>query len=57
MNIIETHAHIYDEGFNEDMEQMLARAFDAGVEQIWMPNCNHKTFDSMTALSKAYPEK
>lgn len=57
MNIIETHAHIYDEGFNEDMEQMLARAFDAGVEQIWMPNCNHETIDSMMALAKAYPEK
>lgn len=57
MNIIETHAHIYDEGFNEDMEQMLARAFDAGVEQIWMPNCNHETIDSMMVLAKAYPDK
>ncbi|MDI9881826.1 TatD family hydrolase [Flectobacillus longus] len=57
MNIIETHAHIYDEGFNEDMEQMLARAFEAGVEQIWMPNCNHETIDSMMVLAKAYPDK
>ena len=57
MNIIETHAHIYDEGFNEDMEQMLARAFEAGVEQIWIPNCNHETIDSMMVLAKAYPDK
>jgi len=57
MSIIETHAHIYDEGFNEDMEQMLSRAFEAGVEQIWMPNCNHETIDSMMALAMAYPDK
>jgi TatD DNase family protein len=57
MSIIETHAHIYDEGFNEDMEQMLSRAFEAGVEQIWMPNCNHETIDSMMALAKAFPDK
>lgn len=57
MSIIETHAHIYDEGFNEDMEQMLSRAFEAGVEQIWMPNCNHETIDSMMALAKEYPDK
>ncbi|PAC30480.1 TatD family hydrolase [Flectobacillus sp. BAB-3569] len=55
--MIETHAHIYDEGFNEDMEQMLSRAFEAGVEQIWMPNCNHETIDSMMALAKEYPDK
>ena len=54
--MIETHAHIYDEQFDEDREEMLKRAFSAGVKQIWMPNCDHETIDGMLALEKQYPE-
>lgn len=54
--MIETHAHIYDEQFAEDRSAMLQRAFDAGIEAIWMPNCNSETIESMMALAEAYPE-
>jgi TatD DNase family protein len=53
--MIETHAHIYDEQFNEDIDTMLNKAFEVGVEQIWMPNCNHETIEGMMALEKKYP--
>lgn len=53
--IIETHAHIYDEQFDNDREEMLKRAFLTGVEQIWMPNCNHETIEKMLALEQQYP--
>lgn len=54
--MIETHAHIYDEQFEQDRDAMLERAFSAGVKQIWMPNCDHETIDGMLALEKQYPE-
>lgn len=54
--MIETHAHIYDEQFDEDRDDMLKRAFAAGIKQIWMPNCDHETIDGMLALEKQYPE-
>lgn len=53
--MIETHAHIYDEQFDEDRNAMLERAFAAGVKQIWMPNCDHETIDGMLALEQQYP--
>jgi TatD DNase family protein len=53
--MIETHAHIYDEVFNEDRTEMLDRAFAAGITQIWMPNCDHTTIDGMMALAEQYP--
>ncbi len=53
--MIETHAHIYDEQFDEDRDAMLERAFAAGVKQIWMPNCDHETIDGMLALEQQYP--
>ena len=53
-NIIETHAHIYDEQFVPDLDEMLKRASNAGVEQIWMPNCNHETIPRMLDLEEKY---
>jgi TatD DNase family protein len=55
--IIETHAHIYDEQFEADRDDMLQRAFELGVEQIWMPNCNHETIVGMMKLESQYPGK
>ena len=54
--MIETHAHIYEEQFDEDRDAMLERAFAAGVKQIWMPNCDHETIDGMLALEQQYPD-
>lgn len=54
--LIETHAHIYDDAFDQDRPQMLQRAFEAGIGQIWMPNCDASTIESMMALAQEYPK-
>lgn len=53
--MIETHAHIYDEVFAQDREEMLNRAFSAGISEIWMPNCVAETIEGMMALAQKYP--
>lgn len=53
----ETHAHIYDEVFAEDREEMLNRAFKQGISEIWMPNCNSETIEGMMNLAIKYPNK
>jgi TatD DNase family protein len=53
--MIETHAHIYDEQFDNDRQSMLERASQIGVKQIWMPNCNHETIEGMMRLEEQYP--
>lgn len=55
--MIETHAHIYSEDYTEDRQLMLQRAWDAGIQQIWMPNCDHTTIEPMIALSDTYPDR
>ncbi|REA64283.1 hydrolase TatD [Dyadobacter luteus] len=55
--MIETHAHIYSEDYNEDRETMLERAWNAGISQIWMPNCDHATIEPMMALADQYPDQ
>ncbi|MCE7061983.1 TatD family hydrolase [Dyadobacter sp. CY343] len=55
--MIETHAHIYSDDYADDRIEMLTRAWNAGVEQIWMPNCDSGTIAGMMELAAAYPEK
>ncbi|MFN8356463.1 MAG: TatD family hydrolase [Spirosomataceae bacterium] len=55
--IIETHAHIYDEVFADDRPTMLQTAFEAGVAEIWMPNCNSETIEGMMHLAQTYPNQ
>ncbi len=47
--LIDTHCHIYLEEFEEDLDQVLDRAFDAGVTDIFMPAIN---FDSLPRMEK-----
>ncbi len=46
----DTHAHIYLEEFDADRSDMLARARDAGVNRIMMPNIDHTSIDRMLEL-------
>ncbi len=56
-NYIETHAHIYDPVFAEDRDSMLLKAFESGISQIWMPNCNSETIEGMMGLATSYPQQ
>lgn len=55
--LIDSHAHIYAEEFKDDRHDMLMRAFDAGVEKIYMPNVDHESIDGMLELEEKYPGK
>ncbi len=67
MNLIDTHAHIYDDKFDADRmlngqpagtrDDMLARAWSLPVSQIWMPNCAAETIPGMMALAEQYPDR
>lgn len=51
--MIDTHSHIYVEQFDEDRNEVFARAVEAGVKAIFMPGID---FDSIPAMEKlSYP--
>lgn len=54
--MIDSHAHIYVKDFADDREEMMARAVEAGVEKIFMPNIDIESVESMLAMAEAYPE-
>jgi TatD DNase family protein len=55
--LIDTHAHLYAKQFDEDRSEMMERAFEAGVEAIYLPNIDGESIESMLALESAYPGK
>ncbi len=54
--MIETHAHLYSEEFDRDRGDMLERAFEAGVTQLYMPNIDEDSIDAMLEVEHNFPQ-
>jgi TatD DNase family protein len=53
---VDTHAHLYDDRLNHGkQDEMIRRAYDAGVEKIYMPNCDQHTISGMMRIAESYP--
>lgn len=57
MGLIDTHAHLYSEQFETDRNEVLQRAFEEGVEKIFLPNVDSESIEGMLALEAAFPGK
>ena len=55
MRFIDTHAHIYDTGFQEDMDSVMSSAKLSGIEKIYMPNIDSTCIDAMMDMETKYP--
>jgi len=54
--MIDTHAHLYDDIFMSDIESNINQLLEAGIKEVWLPNCDVETLDSLLKLSTSYPE-
>jgi TatD DNase family protein len=55
MPLIDTHAHLDDEQFDADREEVLARARHSGVEQIVCPALSAASSRAVVRLAEAHP--
>ena len=53
--MIDTHSHIYSEEFDADCDEVIARAQNAGVQKIILPNVDSQTLPRMLQLEAKYP--
>lgn len=56
MTLTDTHTHLYSEAFDEDRDEMISRAMQAGVKRFFIPAIDSSYTDAMYALEKNYPE-
>jgi len=54
--IIDTHCHLDDERYNEDISEVIERAKSKGVERFIIPGADPKTLKRAVELSEAYDE-
>ncbi len=54
--MIDSHSHIYCDAFDEDREAVIARARQAGVRHIILPNENLESVPRLAAMHEQYPD-
>ena len=55
MNIIDTHSHTYDESFDNDIEDVISRAKQAGITNILLPNVDIESINRVNSLVEKHP--
>ncbi len=53
--IIDTHAHVYLEDFDEDADLIIERAKEENIDQILLPNIDVSSVDRLLNLSEQHP--
>jgi len=54
--IIDTHCHLDDERYNDDIDEVLERAKEQGVERFIIPGADPKSLKRAVALAEEYDE-
>ena len=54
--IIDTHCHLDDERYNNDINEVILRAKAEGIERFIIPGADPKTLERAVALSEEYEE-
>ena len=54
---IDTHTHLYLEDFDKDIDAVIKRATDAGVDKFFLPNIDSTSVEVMHDLCKRYPKQ
>ena len=56
MILTHTHTHLYSEEFQEDRNEMMQRAINAGVSRFFVPSIDSSYTDKMDDLEAKYPK-
>jgi TatD DNase family protein len=56
MTITDTHTHLYSEEFDQDRDEMMQRAIQAGVTRFFIPAIDSSCTQAMYDLEKNYPD-
>ena len=56
MQFIDTHIHIDGEEFKDDLDEVVARAKEAGAIQLFVPGINYDSIATMKAVCERFPD-
>mgnify|MGYP001080074405 CR=1 FL=1 len=56
LQLVDSHAHIYDQKFNNDLDEIIQKCKKEGVERIFMPNIDPDSIDAMLEVESNHPD-
>lgn len=56
IQLIDTHSHLYDEAFDEDIDIVINNALEKGVAKIILPAIDTSSLERQKKLSASYPD-
>ena len=56
VQLIDTHSHLYDEAFDEDIDIVINNALENGVNKIILPAIDSDTLEKQKKISASYPD-
>lgn len=57
MEFTDTHTHLYDKAFEDDIDDVVARALAFGVHKMILPNEDSSSLAALLALQARYPAR
>lgn len=54
--LTDTHCHIYEPEFRDDLEEAVQRALDSGVKMMLLPAVNPESLDSLLDVYRRWPD-
>ena len=57
MKMVDTHAHLYDEQFELDLDAVISHAAGSSVGRILLPNIDALTVQPMLEVCRQYPDR
>lgn len=56
MKFIDSHSHIYSDDFSDDLDEVMARAREVGVDKILLPNIDVDSINQLKDTYLSYPD-
>lgn len=55
IQLVDSHCHLYDDDFRSEIREVVARALQAGVQAVYLPNIDKSSMDPMFELEHDFP--
>ncbi len=56
MILIDTHAHMYADAFDDDLQECMQRAASAGINLVALPNIDTRSIEPLRRVRKEFPD-
>ncbi len=57
MQIVDTHTHLYSKSFSGDIDAVIGRALEEGVDKFYLPAIDNESHQAMLDLETRFPGK